>query len=407
MTTSWRSVTPTRNQDATLRLASTAATWAFFLGGIALLLLGGCDDPSVRAPNTDVQQRLQEVLDTSVEKPDVMLPGAIAHYHSPAYRPWSGAAGLGQVPPAVAMRPHDRFRAGSVLKTLLATVTLQHVEEGALALDQKLPTLLPASVTARIANAEQISLRMLLNHTSGIPEWNSPAFDAQVIADPGRIWTADEFIDIASRLPPSFAPGTSWSYSNTDYNLLGLVLDRLDGKTWRTQVRERVLDRLAMAHTSLPEPGDPTVPGDYAHGYQDVEGTVMDLSKVDPSMAGAAGGHALVTTVQDLGRFLDALLAGQLFARPTTLATMLTMVDAPDVSGLPHRYGLGLEEYRLPSGVTVVGHSGSTAGYAVMMFRVPSAGDTTLVTFVNTNDLFVNALEVFIPAVNVVTDASR
>jgi D-alanyl-D-alanine carboxypeptidase len=362
----------------------------------------GCDEETRPGPNTRAEQQLQLVLDGSVAKPGVMLPGAIAHYHSPAYRPWSGAAGKGDVPAGVAMRPHDQFRAGSVLKTFLATVTLQHVEEGTLSLEAKLPALLPETVTSRIANADEISLRMLLNHTSGIPDWVTSDVSAAVIADPLRVWSPDEAIEIASRMPPTFAPGTSWSYSNTNYTVIGMVLDGVGGKSWRAQVRQRVLERIGLSNTHLPEPGDATMVGDYAHGYQEWDGAVVDLSAVDPSMAGAAGGHALVTTAQDLGHFLEALLAGELFAQPATLAAMTTMIDAPHESGLPHRYGFALEEFTLPSGTTVIGHAGSTAGYAVMMFRIP-ASDATLVTAVNTSDLFVNALEVFMPAVDAIT----
>jgi D-alanyl-D-alanine carboxypeptidase len=238
---------------------------------------------------------------------------------------------------------------------------------------------------------------MLLGHTSGIPEFMSPDIEGEVLADHGRVWSPEEVIALAAAQPPTFAPGTSWSYSNTNYVLVGLILDRAGGKGWRAQVRERVLTPLDLASTRLPEPGDRTVAGSYAHGYQQVEDAIVDLSDVDPSMAGAAGGHAMETTAEDLGRFLEALLAGRLFAQPGTLATMTAMIDAPHISGLPYRYGLGLEQFTMPDGTVVVGHSGSTAGYAVMMFRIP-ARDTTLVTAVNTNDLFVNALDVFIPS---------
>jgi D-alanyl-D-alanine carboxypeptidase len=180
-----------------------------------------------------------------------------------------------------------------------------------------------------------------------------------------------------------------------------MVLDRAGGTSWRAQVRARVLSRLGLASTELPEPGDRTVAGDYAHGYQDVGGTPVDLSYVDPSMAGASGGNAMITTVQDLARFIEALLAGQLFARPETLAAMTTMVEAPNETGLPHRYGLGLESYDL-GGTTVIGNAGGAAGYGVMMFRIP-ARDTTLVTAINTSDLFENALDVFIPSLNFIT----
>jgi len=368
------------------------------LANVSTLMFAACSGA--------VEDRLQRILDDSVTRPGVVLPGAIAHYNGPAHLPWSGAAGLGDLPGMVAMRPHDRFRAGSVLKTFLATVTLQLVEQGALSLEQTLPALLPGSVTSKIAGADQISLRMLLDHTSGIPEWVTPEVVAQVMAEPGRVWSPEEAIEIASQLQPSFAPGTSWSYSNTNYTLVGLVLDRAGGRSWRAQVREGVLERLGLSSTRLPEPGDLTIAGEYAHGYQVVDGAAVDLSAVDPSMAGAAGGHALVTTAEDLGRFLEALLAGELFEDPATLAAMKTMVEAPHESGVPHRYGLGLEEFTLPGGVAVLGHSGSTAGYAVMMFRIPAC-DATLVTAVNTSDLFVNALEVFVPGVDAVTSGAR
>jgi D-alanyl-D-alanine carboxypeptidase len=372
----------------------------YALAALAVVHLAACDEETA-PPNTAVEQKLQQVLDRGVTRPGVMLPGAIAHYHSPVYRPWSGAAGLGDVPARTAMGPGDRFRAGSVLKTFIATVTLQHVEEGRLSLDEKLPALLPESVTARITAADQISLRMLLGHTSGIPEWVTDEVHARVIADPGHVYSPEEAIEIASQQPPWFAPGTSWRYSNTNYTLLGLVLDRAGGKSWRAQVRERVFDRLGLAGTRLPEPGDRTMGGSYAHGYQDVDGAAVDLTAIDPSMAGASGGSALVTTAQDLGRFLEALLTGRLFAKPATLAAMTEMIEAPHESGFPHRYGLGLEEFTFPDGTRVIGHAGSTGGYATMMFRIP-AHDTTLVTAVNTSDLFVNALEVFMPAVGVI-----
>jgi D-alanyl-D-alanine carboxypeptidase len=266
--------------------------------------------------------------------------------------------------------------------------------------------MLPAAVTSRIAQADRITLRMLLNHTSGIAEWDTPDVDVRVVSDPGHVYTTDEIIDLAARQPSSFEPGTSWSYSNTNYTLVGLVLDGAGGQSWRALVRERVLKRLVLSHTFLPEPGDRTMADPYAHGYQDVSGTMVDLSAVDPSMAGAGGGHAMVTTIQDLARFLEALLGGELYARPDTLVAMTTMVEAPNESGLPHRYGLGLESYDLPGGATIVGNSGGTAGYATMMYRIP-ASDTTLVTSVNTSDMFANALEVYIPAVQAITAPAR
>ncbi len=371
---------------------------------VALAAVAGCEK-ATQPRNGRVEVGLQQILDQAVAKPDVFLPGAIAYYGNPTYAPWSGSAGQGDLQAQSPIASADRIRAGSILKTFVATVTLQHVEEGTLSLDQTLTQLLPASVTDRVANAGQISLRMLLNHTSGIPNWLTPEFDAAVASDPAHIYTDDELIDIAAALPAVFPPGTSWSYSNTNYTLVGMVLDRAGGKSWRAQVRERVLVPLGLTSSSLPEPGDRTTPGSYAHGYQDFGGTPVDLSQVDPSMGGASGGNALITTVGDLARFIDTLLAGGLFKRAETLVAMTTMVDAPSESGLPHRYGLGLETYSIGE-TTVIGNAGGAAGYATMMFQIP-AHETTLVTSVNTSDLFANALEVFIPAVDVITAPAR
>ncbi|HET8541092.1 MAG TPA: serine hydrolase [Anaeromyxobacter sp.] len=119
-------------------------------------------------------------------------------------------------------------------------------------------------------------------------------------------------------------------------------------------------------------------------------------------MAGASGGNAMITTVQDLARFLDALLDGRLFARPETLARMTSMIEARDETGIPHWYGFGLEAYEL-GGTKIVGHGGGAAGYTAMMFRIPARG-ATLVTAVNTSDLMTNAVEVLVPSLQVILD---
>ena len=390
------------------RLRPTTNTRSHAACALALAAAMAChgrEDGSPPPHDARVEAGLQEVLDRAVAKPGVFLPGAVTHYRNPAYAPWSGSAGLGDLQARAPMRSGDRVRAGSILKTFIATVTLQRVEEGALSLDQTLPELLPAGVTDTIAHADRISLRMLLGHTSGIPEWVTDEVHVIAATDPAHVWTTDEALEIATSQAAWFEPGTSWRYSNTNYTLLGMVLDRAGGKGWRAQVRERVIVPLGLTTTELPEPGGRTVAGDFAHGYQDVGGTPVDLSFVDPSMAGASGGNAMISTVEDLATFLDALLAGRLFARPETLAAMTTMVEAPNETGLPHRYGLGLESYEL-GGTTVMGNSGGAAGYAVMMFRIPARG-ATLVTAVNTSDMFANALEVFMPSLDVIAAAAK
>jgi D-alanyl-D-alanine carboxypeptidase len=122
---------------------------------------------------------LQRALRDALRDPSTHAPGAILHVQSPKLGRWSGAAGLGRVTPAEPMRPGDRFRAGSVVKMFVSVAVLQLAERGRLPLDARLPEVLPPSVTGQVANAADITVRMLLGHRAGIPDWDSPAVDEQ------------------------------------------------------------------------------------------------------------------------------------------------------------------------------------------------------------------------------------
>ena len=324
--------------------------------------------------------RLQAIMDRAVRARGSGIPGVALYIRLPGHRTWSGAAGKASLHPATPMRAGDRFRAGSIAKTFVAAATLQLVEEGKFGLDDPLTAVLPTSVTARFPGAEAITVRMLLNHTSGLPEWDDAAFDRGVAAHPHRRWTVGEFLDRAAAMPRTSAPGERFAYNNTDYNLLGLVIEQATGKSWRTVVRTQVLEPLHLKHTSLPRPGAVPAGRDIAHGYQRVGDKLYDFTDIDSSMAGAAGGHALLTSTEDLSRFLRAVLGGRLFHKPETLAAMRTFVTTPNEHGRVG-YGLGLERYVMPGGVEIVGHMGTTGGYRAFMFHLPAQDiDLAMVT---------------------------
>ena len=174
---------------------------------------------------------------------------------------------------------------------------------------------------------------MLLNHTSGLGRYDDDVFYDEVIANPRRRWSVAELLDRAAAQPRFAAPGVRHAYSNTNYNLLGLVLEHATGKPWRTVVRERVIDRLGLRHTSLPEPGHTPAGRDIARAYEHVDGALRDVTDVDSSMAGAAGGHALLTTTADLSRFLDGLLDGKLFRHRRTLRQMRSVRRGAEPGG--------------------------------------------------------------------------
>ncbi|MCU1676255.1 MAG: hypothetical protein JWM93_1013 [Frankiales bacterium] len=347
-------------------------------------------------------RRLQRVLHDALRDPGTHFPGAILHVAGPTLGTWTGVVGLGRVAPAAPMRRDDRFRAGSIAKPFVAVVVLQLAERGRLSLDAPLPEVLPASVVGRFANAAGISVRMLLGHRSGIPEWDTPAVDDEIAHHPAKVWNTGEILDRAAAQPPVFAPGTSYSYSNTDYNLLGLIIEQVTGHSWRHEVSGRVISPLGLTRTALPAPGHRSLAGGHAHGYGEVDGRRVDLTGVDPSMAGAAGGGALVTTVQDLARFLDALLKRRLFRHRETLRQMLAFAPAADVGGQVG-YGLGIERRLLPGGIEAIGHLGGTAGYRAYVGRLRPQG-VTITLALNWQD---DPTPVLIPAVKALAAARQ
>ncbi len=358
--------------------------------------------PARSGPQFDpaLAAELQRVLREALRDPGMPAPGAILHVQSPALGAWTGVAGLGRVAPAQRMRPSDRIRAGSIAKMFVAVVILQLVEQRRLSLDAPLPQVLPASVTARFPNAADITVRMLLSHRSGIPEWDTPLMDIVIAHHLGKKWTIEEKLDLAAAQPPVFAPGTSYSYCNTDYNLLGLIIETATGRSWRHEVTRRVITPLGLTHTYLPPSGQLSIRDPYAHGYGALDGVRVDQSGVDPSMADAAGGAALVSTVHDLAQFVDELLAGRLFDRRDTLPQMLTFAPAPDQGG-QIGYGLGIEQRLAPGGIELIGHLGGTAGYTSYTGRLRPQN----VTMTFTLNWLTDPTPLFLPAVQALASA--
>jgi D-alanyl-D-alanine carboxypeptidase len=273
--------------------------------------------------------------------------------------------GFGQRDPSVAMRATDRFRVGSVTKTFVATVVLQLVAEGKLGLDdpvdRRLPGLLP--------DGGSITIRELLNHTSGLFDYSDDdAWTGQVIAQPDRRWSPRELVAIATSHAPLFAPGTSWRYSNTNYVVLGLVVEAVTGSTLGDQLRSRVFEPLGLTATSFPT--ETAIEGAHAHGYVGSgtlpwlpSTTLIDATTlVSPTGGWAAG--ALLSNADDLTRFYTALLGGRL-VRADLLAAMRS--TSPATRGTPWNYGLGLMQFQTTCG-RAYGHLGDTPGYRTAVY---------------------------------------
>ncbi len=271
----------------------------------------------------------------------------------------AGVARLGRPSPA----PVDgRFRIGSVSKTFLATVMLQLEAEQRLRLEDPVSRWLPGVVP----NGDRITLRQLLNHTSGLYDYS----DGLDLSPTGwlpqrfRSWEPVELVAVATAQPPMFTPGTDWSYSNTNYVLLGMVVEAVTSHTYAGEIRQRIIRPLGLRQTE--SPGErPHITGPHAHGYLPVgpedAAKPVDVTKMNPSIAGAAGD--MISSTADLNRFFHALLGGRLLP-PAQLAAMTTMVKG-------HDYGLGLESTTLSCGVILYGHGGGIFGYSTGSFHTP------------------------------------
>ncbi|MEV7075765.1 serine hydrolase domain-containing protein [Streptomyces sp. NPDC093990] len=264
-------------------------------------------------------------------------------------------------------RPGDRFRIASTTKTFVATVMLQLVGEGRLSLEDTVERWLPGAVSGHGNDGSAITVRQLLQHTSGLFDYTAdfPEFASLAGYRAARYttWTPEQLVAIAMRHAPNFRPGTGWSYSNTNYLLAGMIIEKVTGRSWGHEVTTRLIRPLGLRDTLVPSTY-PRIPGPHLRGYSAFGEAVpeVDVTEFNPSAGGAAG--AMISTTADLSRFYQALLAGRLL-RPAQLTAMKTTVRAPELDpGWPGvRYGLGLMEVPLSCGGAYFGHGGDVPGY--------------------------------------------
>ena len=282
-----------------------------------------------------------------------------------------------------ALRGDEEVRVGSITKTFMAVLALQLVERGRLRLDDTVATWLPGAVH----DGDRITVRMLLNHTSGVFDYTEDdsfvggLIDDAVATGTLRSVTPAELVAVADAHPALFAPGTRFSYSNTNYVLLGLVLEKAGRASVARQLARRITGPLDLEHTYLPSDG--TWRGRHAHGYLPgallgVQEPFVDTSDWNPSWAWTAG--SLVSNAADLDRFYTALLSGKLL--PRRVVARMQTGGAP--TGQPFTYGLGLLSVHAPCG-TFWGHDGSIPGYASTALTSPDGSRS--VVLLTTTDL--------------------
>jgi D-alanyl-D-alanine carboxypeptidase len=321
-----------------------------------------------------LQQNLERLLTDNPE-----TTGISSTVTAPDGTVWVGTAGFSNLETQRSLEARDLFGAGSITKPLIATVVLQLQQEGKLSLEDTLSQWLPR-IASQIPNSNRITIRQLLNHTSGIRNYAiEPELFEQFNRDPtilSRTFTNQDLLAVIAGKPALFEPGEGYAYGNTGYLLLGEIIEKATGSTVASQLRERIFEPLGMDDTYYAV--QEQVKGNLTRSYQDLDGDgKLDDLNENLSWTTSAGG--VVSTATDLSKFAQALFQGDLLA-PETLQTMLT-----DGSPINLDNPLGLTQYTLGvvSGQSnvgrIVGHDGSTAGWASQMYYLPDHKITAVV----------------------------
>ncbi|MBK5430523.1 MULTISPECIES: serine hydrolase domain-containing protein [Bacillus] len=298
----------------------------------------------------------------------------------------SYTAGVADLSTKKSIKSEYRFRIGSVTKTFTATTVLQLVGENRIQLDDPIEKWLPGLIQGNGYDGNQITIRQLLNHTSGIAEYLKSK-DADIM-NSKKTYTAEEIVKIGLSLPPDFSPGKGWLYSNTGYVILGMLIEKITGNSYAEEIEKRIIEPLDLSNTFLPG-NSPVIPGkNHARGYMKIDETseLKDMTYYNPSLANSAGD--MISNADDLNKFFSFLLGGKLL-KERELKEMLTTVPI-EGKGVGDGYGLGIYETKLPNGVSVWGHGGAIPGFTTFVGGV-MGGKHTLA--VNINSL--GAMDVF------------
>jgi D-alanyl-D-alanine carboxypeptidase len=348
-----------------IRLAAAASCALVVALALAFASTASAADRSVSKPTA---QRLIRAVKHEMHRQ--ALPGAIVGVQRRGRAPWVVARGVANLQTQRRMRPDSHVRIGSVTKSFVTTALLRLAQEGRLSLDDPI-----SSYVAGIPNGEAITLRQLANMTSGIADlFANQEFTIDYLT--GETFTPDRLVELGVAVPPVFAPGTGWSYSNTNTVLLGLVIERVTGEPLATALQQRIFGPLRMRNSSLPS--EPRLPKPFPYGYthQTLNQRLGDATFNTPTATWAAGG--MVSTVRDLLRAAPMLGTGRPLLNPATQRVREQWVPFPPNSPI-QQYGIGVFNFN-----GWIGHNGGIPGYTAIDWYLPKK-KLSLVVSVNSD----------------------
>jgi len=306
---------------------------------------------SKAAQKRDLKASIQELVDAG-------YPGALAAKTDKDGNTVGATAGKGNLATGEAPPLDGEVRIGSNTKTFVAVLIMKMVEEGKVKLDEPIETYLPGLIKGQGVDGKKITVRQLLQHTSGLPEYiDESAVD--YFGTRNDYVSPRDLLDTALAKPAQFAPGAKFAYTNTNYIVLGLLAERVGKRPIAEQIETKIVKPLGLKHTYMPGPGEKAIRGKHPRGYHTRDnkpGKLEDITDSDPSWAWAAG--SMISTPSELNKFMQSIFDGSLLQQKS-IAEMKKSVPMGDEGDV---YGLGLIGHKLSCGVAW-GHGGSIPGY--------------------------------------------
>ena len=322
---------------------------------------------SKAAQKRDLKATIQTLVDNG-------YPGALAAKTDKDGNTVGATAGKGNLSTGEAPPLDGEVRIGSNTKTFVAVVIMKMVEEGKVKLDEPIETYLPGLIKGQGVDGKKITVRQLLQHTSGLPEimLGMPDFFAMR----NDYVSPRDVLDMALTRPAQFAPGAKFTYTNTNYIVLGLLAERVGKRPVAEQIETKIIKPLGLKHTYMPKDGEKAFRGKHPHGYHTRDnkpGKLEDITEADPSWAWAAG--SMISTPSELNKFMQSIFDGSLLNQ-ASIAEMKKSVPMGDKGDV---YGLGLIGHKLSCGVAW-GHGGTIPGYQTDNAVGPDGTAATIAT---------------------------
>lgn len=360
-------------------------TIVWLVGLVSMAAVGPSPAFAVQSPTRgEVQAALDQLVAAGAPAVSAVIqgPGGVERY----------SAGLANVRVGTPVSTADHFRIGSVTKTFVATIVLRLAARGKLHLSDTIQRWLPGLVP----NGSRITIRQLLNHSSGIADYCSlPTYPT--LCSPRdhamtKRWTQQQLVQLGATAAPTFQPRKGWAYSNTGYVLLGMIIERVTGRSLAQELQRQIYRPLGLRKTSFPT--TTAMPSPYSHGY-DVSANgywPLDLTETSPTIAWGAG--AMVSTLGNLASFMQAVMSARLFParllKQMQAPTPLSLSGSPDSLGPQFgSYGYGLIHYTWAAACGVYGNTGDFPGYNTV--AMAAAGGTRGAALSITSDTLTSA----------------